>query len=93
VIELTISQRLVNLILNYAYGHAIVVEFKIGPYLNVTELQITVESHINESHIKDKSHINDVQAAYQLLLYVLESSHIKDKSHINDVFAADGQHR
>ena len=53
----------------------------------------TVESHINESHIKDKSHINDVQAAYQLLLYVLGSSHIKDKSHINDVFAADGQHR
>ena len=31
----------------------------------------TVESHINESHIKDKSHINNVQAAYQLLLYVL----------------------
>jgi len=30
----------------------------------------TVESHINESHIKDKSHINDVQAAYQFLLYV-----------------------
>jgi len=53
----------------------------------------TVESHINESHIKDKSHINDVQAAYQLFLYVLGSSHIKDKSHINDVFAADGQHR
>ena len=51
----------------------------------------TVESHINESHIKDKSHINDVQAAYQLLLYVLGSSHIKDKSHINDVFAADAQ--
>jgi len=43
VIELTISQRLVNLILNYAYGHAIVVEFKIGPYLNVTELQISQE--------------------------------------------------
>ena len=40
-----------------------------------------------------ETHINDVQAAYQLLLYVLESSHIKDKSHINDVFAADGQHR
>ena len=54
--------------------------------------RVTVESHINESHIKDKSHINDVQAAYQLLLYVLGSSHIKDKSHINDVFAADGQH-
>ena len=32
------------------------------------ELENTVESHINESHIKDKSHINDVQAAYQLLL-------------------------
>ena len=28
----------------------------------------TVESHINESHIKDKSHINDVQAAYQLFM-------------------------
>ena len=42
-----------------------------------------VESHINESHI------NDVQAAYQLLPYVLGSSHIKDKSHINDVLAAD----
>mgnify|MGYP000601159862 FL=1 len=43
MIELTISQRLVNLILNYAYGHAIVAEFKIGPYLNVTELQISQE--------------------------------------------------
>ena len=51
----------------------------------------TVESHINESHIKNNSHINDVQAAYQLL-YVLGSSHIKNKSHINDVFAADGLH-
>ena len=43
MIELTISQPLVNLILNYAYGHAIVAEFKIGPYLNVTELQISQE--------------------------------------------------
>jgi len=25
------------------YGHAIVAEFKIGPYLNVTELQISQE--------------------------------------------------
>ena len=53
----------------------------------------TVESHNNQSHIKDKSHINDVQAAYQLLLHVLGSSQIKDKSHINNVFAANGQHR
>ena len=58
------------------------------------EALITVKSHINESHInKDKSHINDVQAAYQFLLYVLGSSHIKDKSHINDVLAADEEHR
>ena len=28
----------------------------------------TVESHIDESHTKDKSHINDVQAAYQLFM-------------------------
>ena len=59
----------------------------------LTNFSCTVESNNNESHIKDKSHINDVQATYQLLLYVLGSSHIKDKSHINDVFAADGQHR
>ena len=34
--------------------------------LKPLDLLITVESHINESHIKDQSHINDVQAAYQL---------------------------
>ena len=43
VIELTRSQPLAKLILNYAYGHAIVAESKIGPFLNVTELQISQE--------------------------------------------------
>ena len=35
--------------------------------MNTIHILRTVESHINESHIKDKSHINDVQAARKKL--------------------------